>query len=187
MLHVFLGLRIHRVEMPKDAESLATLMSKLSECLNNCADYASEVGIAFDASDKDLEIALTINIDEFKVKIGGKPNIRCIPVSPWGRYIPALNGLLRVASEMKMHRIMYQSLEIRTTRKEVMTILNTMDNKTLLAGKALNGHEFESCRKVAIGGLTCPWNTFAIWNIEYLSRTGFLMVSDGAIDGKTFL
>ena len=42
----------------------------------------------------------------------------------------------------------------------------------------MNGHDF-SKGVHTLRGRTCPWNTFAIWDVDYLSRTGFLLISDG--------
>ena len=30
-------------------------------------------------------------------------------------------------------------------------------------------------------GRTCPWNTFAIWNIDILALIGFPMIADGTM------
>lgn len=45
-------------------------------------------------------------------------------------------------------------------------------------GLSFEGHEF-SVGMHSLKGRTSPWNTFAIWDVKYLSRTGFLLISDG--------
>lgn len=40
-----------------------------------------------------------------------------------------------------------------------------------------------ACNTVPLRGDTAPWNTCAIWNVQKLARTGFLLVSEGIIPG----
>ena len=35
-------------------------------------------------------------------------------------------------------------------------------------------------------GVTCPWNTAAIWRVEWLKRTGFPSIGDGFNAGKGY-
>jgi hypothetical protein len=46
----------------------------------------------------------------------------------------------------------------------------------------MDGHDFSEGVK-SLRGRTCPWNTFAVWDMDYLSRTGFLLISDGVEAG----
>ena len=34
---------------------------------------------------------------------------------------------------------------------------------------------------VRLRGRTCPWNTFAIWNVDILALIGFPMIADGTM------
>ena len=38
--------------------------------------------------------------------------------------------------------------------------------------------------EVELTGRTCPWNTFALWNLHKLSLTGFLQISEGLHNGE---
>ena len=40
------------------------------------------------------------------------------------------------------------------------------------------GHDFIEGINV-LRGCTCPWNTFAVWSVQYLSLVGFPPVGDG--------
>ncbi len=62
-----------------------------------------------------------------------------------------------------------------------MNIIN-FDSNVLVVGPALPGHDFNEGH-TDIRGRTCPWNTFAIWNMKYLPIIGFPIISDG-IDNK---
>jgi hypothetical protein len=54
-----------------------------------------------------------------------------------------------------------------------------MDADTLVTGLAIDHFHRFSAGTQSLGGLTAPWNTFAVWNVEMLGRTGFLPISDG--------
>ena len=59
-----------------------------------------------------------------------------------------------------------------------------MKEDVLLVGPEIDGHSFsEGVNNIT--GRTCPWNTFAIWNINYLSLTGFPMIGDGTGSDRT--
>ena len=42
----------------------------------------------------------------------------------------------------------------------------------------MDGHEFNDGKNV-VRGRSIPWNTLAIWNLDYLSLTGFPLIGDG--------
>jgi hypothetical protein len=48
----------------------------------------------------------------------------------------------------------------------------------LVVGPELPGHSFILGDNL-LRGRTCPWNTFAIWRVDYLGLTGFPMIGDG--------
>ena len=67
-------------------------------------------------------------------------------------------------------------------KPSIVSILkDNFDSNTIVVGPKLQGHEFHEGIN-DLRGLTCPWNTFAIWSIEHLLKTGFLMISDGLSD-----
>ena len=79
-------------------------------------------------------------------------------------------------------------MEAKVSSGDLEVMLSHMERDTLVVGAALPGHKVESnlskCTKtVNLNGLTCPWNTLALWDASKLSLTGFLMVSDGVHDG----
>jgi hypothetical protein len=56
------------------------------------------------------------------------------------------------------------------------------EDDVLCVGVALDGHQIfdnpSSKIHIPLQGDTSPWNTFIIWNLEKLRRTGFPMCSD---------
>uniref|UniRef100_A0A7R9ZI32 Uncharacterized protein n=1 Tax=Craspedostauros australis TaxID=1486917 RepID=A0A7R9ZI32_9STRA len=109
-------------------------------------------------------------------------NCHVLPVTPWGKFVPALNALVRYASEdVGVDLIMFVSAEVDASANTIATLCNhvvTKDDDTLVAGAVLNGHEYSKGQCVPLTGRTCPWNTLAVWNVEKLSRTGFQLYSD---------
>lgn len=107
-------------------------------------------------------------------------SILLLPVTPWGKFTMGLNAILLKCIEEKYDLIAFQSLEFsipKTNVEKLIDIIND-DKDILVIGPALPGHEFKMGSN-KIEGRTCPWNTFAIWNVNYLGLTGFPMVGDG--------
>jgi hypothetical protein len=103
-----------------------------------------------------------------------------LAVEPWGKFSPALNALIGKACSMDMEFILFCSLEVEPDLKVVEVLLKQFDEDTLVVGKVLQGHEFTPGIN-ELKGTTCPWNTFAVWRLDKLVKTGFLLVSEGLI------
>ena len=37
---------------------------------------------------------------------------------------------------------------------------------------------------LTLNGVTCPWNTLAVWDVQKLAQIGFPLVAEGVIDGQ---
>jgi hypothetical protein len=99
----------------------------------------------------------------------------------WGRYTPALNAIVyHTASEGFSHVIMC-SVEIGLTKEILESLARHLDEDTLVVGARLAGHEFRAGENTG-SGATTPWNTLAVWNLRYLSRTGFALMGDSPQD-----
>jgi hypothetical protein len=129
-----------------------------------------------------------------------KDRIIIMPVSPWGRYTAALNVGIEIASDLGFKYIFFQSFEFSANFRSAYSLYKILrsDPYGLVAGAALPGHQYGykaaqtegkgSLRgssatmqeRVVINGTNVPWNTFALWNLQYLSLTGFQLVSEGA-------
>ncbi len=55
----------------------------------------------------------------------------------------------------------------------------------VVVGPAMDGHLFTEGDGVALNGRSTPWNTFAIWNVDVLSLTGFPLVAEGIGGDRT--
>lgn len=126
-----------------------------------------------------------------------------LPVTPWGKFVPALNVLLGYAhAELNAKYILFVSAEVCASAASIQTLVHHVcpmeeeqqqqqqlqthqdDSYVLVAGAALSGHDYHdpptgnSTVQVALNGRTTPWNTLAVWNVAKLILTGFLPISD---------
>lgn len=129
-----------------------------------------------------------------------------LPVTPWGRFIPALNAIVTYcANAAGIDRVLMTSAEVKLTRDAMEMLLSKMTNETkneeeeetLVVGAVLHGHDYAGAGthssssssssspnlsdavEVALTGRTTPWNTCAVWDVHKLALTGFLLVSEG--------
>ena len=102
-----------------------------------------------------------------------------INIDPWGGFTHALNVATQYASDQQFEIIAFQSIEVTMTREVVHKLLDYFKSSdTLLVGPTLQGHIFTPGVK-EISGRTCPWNTFALWDVRKLQLTGFPLIGNG--------
>jgi len=110
-----------------------------------------------------------------------------VPVTPWGKFVPALNALVGWAATLPgggAVRILFASAETTLAPASVALLLDHVDDDTLVAGCALPGHDYHeettsTTGAVPLTGRTTPWNTCAVWNVPKLATTGFPLVAEG--------
>jgi hypothetical protein len=122
-----------------------------------------------------------------------KSCIQIVPVTPWGKFVPALNALVLFAASDSIQAdwILFVSAEVSATPKSIQTlcdaVIDDTDDDVIVAGAAMNGHvyitpttsgENTTPKVIELNGRTCPWNTLAVWNVRKLSLTGFQLCSD---------
>lgn len=133
------------------------------------------------------EVLVAINTEEdktgalahHKLKL---PGVEVFGVSPWGKFIPALNMLISKAKLKGAGSLLLASAEMRFNQEQFSKLQNHLEQDTLVAGAVLPGHDFQEGEREG-NGRTVPWNTFSLWNLEYLSRTGFPLISDAFFNG----
>jgi hypothetical protein len=104
-----------------------------------------------------------------------------------GKFVPALNALIDYGVELKQKYILFSSMEVTASKSCVDALYKELNNPSrsyLVSGARLEGQDFKvdnnnQSAKVALNGLTTPWNTLAIWNLSALARTKFLDISEG--------
>ena len=183
-----LATRIHlgKASVPPPQEKINKTILKFLQTSINCK--ASYVGIAVDSAEKiigyDLISAVKIAVSNAvkETKVDRQNFIDVIPVTPWGNFAPALNALISwccTASNYEVDEILFLSAETdlsSNTMQELQSHLVKED--TLVVGVAFPGHEYNAGEN-ELTGVTCPWNTAALWNLSKLALTGFPVVSEG--------
>ena len=124
------------------------------------------------------------------------PTMIVLPVTPWGRFVPALNAIVSHCADAGVRRLLVASAEVRLSRDGMDALVAKFDDNidgcdTLVVGAVLRGHDYRGgCRGegaegdddraiVQLTGRTVPWNTCALWDVPKLALTGFLLVSEG--------
>jgi len=116
-------------------------------------------------------------------EVGSTDKIHIFEVNPWGNFTPALNALIEFSLGGMVDVIMFQSMETIVNKNVVDRMISHMEPEDLVVGAALNGHDFKPGETLELTGVTTPWNTLAIWNLNKLSRVGFMDVAEGKIPG----
>ena len=136
----------------------------------------------FVAVNVDADIAKSLDFVKRKY-----PDVNVFPVTPWGKVVQAPNALLLKAAEQKIDYLLFVSTEYPVTEPVVSLLKSHCDEETLVVGAALSGHDV----KVQAGqreiiqnsnGLQIPWNTYALWSLDRLIHTGFVLAADSLDD-----
>ena len=146
---------------------------------------AAKAVIAVDPHPKFDGFDYVSSIRKASQQMSDPPHI--LPVTPWGKFVPALNALVAYAAQdCKADLILFVSAETNATPESIETLCqHVTPDDTLVAGALLGGHDYHenSSRKdvVKLDGRTTPWNTMAVWKIPKLALTGFQLVSEGLL------
>lgn len=115
------------------------------------------------------------------------PKVNAFPVTPWGKVVPAPNALLLKCAERQVSHLLFVSTEYPVTPSLVSLLQSHCDTQTLVVGARLPMHDFKARagKRVLVrkaNGLQIPWNTYALWSIEHLVHTGFVLTADSLKD-----
>ena len=197
-----IGTRLHlgNSSSPPTSQQIEGWILNLQTMIKDTSDNELEVVavIAVDATPKIPDYDYVEVLREF---IASDRNLQSVihilPVTPWGKFVPALNALVLYAHEdIQAEYILMISAEVSASAVSIRELYNHCrenegdESYVLVAGAALNGHstpnfpsnDTSQCLStrnlVPLNGRTCPWNTLALWNLSKLILTGFLSVSD---------
>lgn len=190
--NIFIATRIH-LGKQSNPPSQTKLESMVSSFLNSASTIkATKAAIAVDSEEKikgyDLVSSIKKAINDVQKQSGTGQECEIVEVNPWGNFVNALNALTSWACRSQIEYgnsvIMFISAETSLTKDSVDSMMKHMDDKTLVVGAALPGHDYqgdgsEKGVEVALNGRTCCWNTLAMWNLEKLALTGFPLLADG--------
>lgn len=105
------------------------------------------------------------------------PGVSVFGVTPWGKFVPALNAIVIKATLAGAKMLLLASVEINILPEHLLQLKGNMDSTTLVVGAALPGHDLKKGEQIG-NGITTPWNTLSLWNLKYLSRIGFPLIGD---------
>lgn len=114
------------------------------------------------------------------------PEVVAFPVAPWGKVVQAPNALLIKSAERETH-LLFASTEYPVRESLVSLLQAHSDEQTLVVGARLDSHDFKAPRGARVlvqgaSGMQIPWNTCALWSIEHLIHTGFVLTADSFTD-----
>lgn len=175
--------RIHVGDMSKPPD-----MSKLGAFAAGIAPAVSRIAIAVGVpgvpeSEAAARLAGMVEAAQREAAGAGVP-VDVVPVQPWGKFVPALNMLAAHAARSGCDYVLFASVEAVPSASTVEALARQVvnDDSALVAGAALQGHDFSQGER-EISGVTVPWNTLALWRLATLNLVGFVLVADGLFDG----
>lgn len=115
------------------------------------------------------------------------PTVTAFPVTPWGKVVQAPNALLSKSAEQRIGHLLFASTEYPVTKSLISLLKSHLDMQTLVVGARLASHDFKAPpgERVLVrraNGLQIPWNTYALWSVEHLVHTGFVLAADSLHD-----
>ncbi|KAF8610494.1 hypothetical protein BDV93DRAFT_540261 [Ceratobasidium sp. AG-I] len=182
-----------RIHKRQSDESIPFDPMPVSATVQHALEYSAGVILAVSLPPADIHSLLvalpteaTLLDDSHDGTINNTTRVYVLPFSSatYGRFIPALNAIVAFAHERGFEKVLFQSVEVRVGTEDVRRMVELWDTDVLVAGKAFDAHTFHSPKPgcpsspVYLTGLNCPWNTFAIWDVPKLAKTGFLLTSE---------
>jgi hypothetical protein len=117
-------------------------------------------------------------------------DINVFPVTPWGKFVTPLNAIVLAAASKGAEQLLFVSTEFEPSKEIVDILVSHLDDQTLCVGARLDGHKFMAEHKGSqrfvwhASGTQIPWNTYALWDLRKLAKTGFLLVGDSPYEEK---
>ncbi|MBV8656913.1 MAG: hypothetical protein JO142_03725 [Burkholderiales bacterium] len=170
--HIYIGTRFWQSEPAKSAERLEQLCEFVDAML---ALGVGRVGIAINI-DEDCSDAIN------HITARNDKRVEAFAVTPWGKFVPALEALLQRASAAGFGKLFCASIEVEIESIALAALDNEVNDATLVAGLRMRGHQFEPGEH-ACDGEHSPWNTAALWRIRNgLDRIGFASSGEAHAD-----
>ncbi|QRW14741.1 cation diffusion facilitator family transporter [Ceratobasidium sp. AG-Ba] len=183
---ILTAIRVHKRQSDK---GIPFDPSPVCRAVKRALEYSTSVILAVSLAEKDLAALLTDLPPETIVQTEeGAVDRALVHVLPftsatYGRFVPALNAIVAFAHAREFRFVLFQSVEVDIGVEQANKIVGLHQDDVLVVGKAFDAHEFCQSNSgqpnpVLLTGRTCPWNTFAMWDVGKLARTGFLLNSE---------
>lgn len=104
-------------------------------------------------------------------------------LNQWNSVVTPLNLIVDEAKRIKGMSLLLQSFEIFVSLKSVEMMYTHLDMDTVVVGARLNPDHGGTPGIKPIDGLTSPWNTLALWDLNKLYLTGFQAKSVESLNG----
>ena len=153
-------------------------LEKLWQFIERAQTYSQRILIGVN-TEKDLTDCITRSSQR---QHRSTASVDFIPIQPWIGISTPLNILLNHIPSAE-RSVLIQSVEIQCTLHHVNRLRTYLsDTNVLCVGVALDGHAVSNSTpdgtRLPLQGDTSPWNTFIIWNLDKLRRTGFPLCCD---------
>lgn len=112
----------------------------------------------------------------------GLNNLMVIAVTPWVKFVQAMNVIVDTAAHAGMKYLLSSSAEIAIDMNGIHLLMNYMVDDTLCVGARMKEHEFQANTTVEGTGTTIPWNTCCLWKLENFALEGFPLAGDAPFD-----
>lgn len=114
------------------------------------------------------------------------PKVNAFSVTPWGRVVQAPNALLLQSAERGESHLLFTSTRYPVKKSLLALHESYLDDDTLVVGVRLE-HDFKALPGECVlveqaSGTQIPWNTCALWSIDRLVHTGFVLTADSFDD-----
>ena len=194
-LNLVVATRLHlgSASSPPDAAKTERQIAAFATFVASSCPPTTRAVIAVDATPKVEGFDYVAAVKEACDKVDASNRPHVLPVTPWGRFVPALNALIAYATkDCQADLILFVSAETKASSESIQRLCdNVRAADTLVAGALLGGHVYHehdntaaspaSCTIAELTGRTSPWNTLSVWKLSKLALTGFQLVSDGLL------
>lgn len=166
--HHVVGTRIHT-----NCGSTFPDLSQFSHWCQLALGYADHVLIA---TDDQLFQVISQMRTPFK-------QVSPLRVRPWHGFSIPLNTIVAEATRLNGYTLLMQSFEVFVSPQSVEVMQAHLASETLVVGARLTPDHGGTTGVKPIDGLTTPWNTLALWDLDKLQRTGFRDVPSELLNG----
>ncbi|MEL6342984.1 MAG: hypothetical protein AAFV53_07605 [Myxococcota bacterium] len=107
--------------------------------------------------------------------------LEVLPVHPWRSFSAASNAIVSRAVELQAETLLLQSVEVSLSAAGLAEMRGALNTQAIVVGARMSDRHGPEKGRMTLRGLNCPWNTLALWRLDYLGRFGFPMTADSLL------